>query len=236
MNMHRQERLVKQPPSGPQKRLCFSIWSQSNICVITPLELTWSMAIIPAAATSESVRVDLPAADDTQDRYCRIAADCCLLSCMQGKQHCRALLTVVDVGNDGHVANVLLLVCAGRERSLSRGNAAFSALPFPGWNMLTASSRGQLLCMMHLVLNARAQQQQDRQMQAIATPSDRCKYPSLSSADAQCVQGMAEVGRNIVKSCHEMCNTAQDGRFTHEHPQLIDRELHLSYASHTLVI
>lgn len=45
-------------------------------------------------------------------------------------------------------------------------------------------------------------------MQAIAAPSDMCKYPSLSSAEAQCVQGMGEVVRDIVKSCHQMCNTA----------------------------
>ena len=73
---------------------------------------TCSMAIIPAAATSESVSVDLPAGT-TKHTHVQFEGVMHPMDYCNG--WCRstglsAPLTVVDMGNDGHVPDVLLLV------------------------------------------------------------------------------------------------------------------------------
>jgi hypothetical protein len=85
---------------------------------------TCSTAIIPAAATSESVSVDLPAhvgqgrsgvASSSRQSAGSGGALVPQCSCQQRVGAAITagwLLTVIDVGNDGHVTDVVLLVCA----------------------------------------------------------------------------------------------------------------------------
>lgn len=78
--------------------------------------LTFSTAMIPAAATRESVRVDLPAGYKT---VARVSACVCWHSGQgretryerrQREEKPACCLTVINVCNDGHVTNVELLV------------------------------------------------------------------------------------------------------------------------------
>lgn len=76
----------------------------ANDATRTVAKRTCSTDMIPAAATRESVRVDLPAAD-THARVSGAQVQPTISAALLPSKP-----TVVDVGNDGHVPDVVLLV------------------------------------------------------------------------------------------------------------------------------